>query len=102
MTEEIRHKLISMCPSTADQLLASSRRVAGGKSTTRSGTLLKRQIPIRTFSDWNDVVPGFFEADLVAHCGVDPSGRFLNSLVLIDIATSWTECFALLQRARQK
>lgn len=34
----------------------------------------------------------------MAHCGVDPSGRFLNTLVLIDIATSWTECFALLQK----
>lgn len=98
VTEEVRDKLLSMCPATADQLLASERRVAGGKSTTRSGTLLKRQVPIRTFSDWNDVVPGFFEADLVAHCGVDPSGRFLNSLVLIDIATCWTECFALLQK----
>lgn len=98
LTEEIRAKLLTMSPSTADQLLATERRVAGEKSTTRSGTLLKRQIPIRTFSDWNDVEPGFFEADLVAHCGVDPSGRFLNTLVLIDIATSWTECFALLQK----
>lgn len=98
VTDEVRVKLLSMCPSTADQVLASERRVAGGRSTTRSGTLLKRQIPIRTFSDWNDVEPGFFEADLVAHCGVDPGGRFLNTLVLIDIATSWTECFALLQK----
>jgi hypothetical protein len=98
LTEEVRKKLLSMCPATADQLLSSERRVAGGRSTTRSGTLLKRQIPIRTFSDWNDIVPGFFEADLVAHCGVDVSGRFLNSLVMIDIATSWTECFALLQK----
>ena len=98
VTEEVRAKLLSMCPATADQLLASERRVAGGRSTTRSGTLLKRQIPIRTFSDWNDVVPGFFEADLVAHCGDNTSGRYLNSLVLIDIATAWTECFALLQK----
>ncbi len=98
LTEEIRNKVLSMCPATADQLLSSERRAAGGKSTTRSGALLKRQIPIRTFSDWNDVVPGFFEADLVAHCGTDASGRFLNSLVMIDIATSWTECFALLQK----
>ncbi len=99
VTPAVREKLLSMCPATADQLLASERRVSRGKSTTRSGTLLKRQIPIRTFSDWNDVEPGFFEADLVAHCGVDPSGRFLNTLVLVDIATSWLECFALLQKS---
>jgi len=98
VTEEVRCKLLTMCAATADQLLASERRGAGGKSTTRSGTLLKRQIPIRTFSDWNDVVPGFFEADLVAHCGDNTGGKYLNSLVLIDIATAWTECFALLQK----
>jgi hypothetical protein len=49
LTEEVRNKLLSMCPATADQLLSSERRIAGGRSTTRSGTLLKRQIPIRTF-----------------------------------------------------
>ena len=42
---------------------------ARGISTTRSGTLLKKQIPIRTFQDWNEAKPGFLEADLVAHCG---------------------------------
>ena len=98
VTEEVRDKLLSMCPATADQLLAAERRVTSGRSTTRSGKLLKRQVPIRTFSDWNDVVPGFFEADLVAHCGDNTSGQYLNSLVMIDIATSWTECFALLQK----
>ena len=32
--------------------------------------LLKHQVPVRTFSDWSDLKPGFFEGDLVAHCGV--------------------------------
>jgi hypothetical protein len=40
--------------------------------------------------------PGFFEADLVAHCGESMEGFFLNTLVLTDIATGWTECVALL------
>jgi hypothetical protein len=94
----VKAKLLTLCPATADKLLASERRGPRGKTTTRSGKLLKRQIPVRTFSDWNDVVPGFFEADLVAHCGIDASGSFLNTLVLIDIATSWTECFALTKK----
>jgi hypothetical protein len=98
---DIRRKLLTMCSATADQLLASERKSGQGKSTTRSGALLKRQIPVRTFSEWNDVVPGFFEADLVAHCGSDTSGAFLNTLVLTDIATSWTECFALLRRSEE-
>jgi len=37
-----------------------SQRKAGqhGLSTTRAGTLLKQQIPIRTFKEWNETQPG--------------------------------------------
>lgn len=100
LTKRIRRPLLEMSPGTVDKLLASERK-AGGKSktTTRPGGLLKRQIPIRTFAEWNDVVPGFFEADLVAHCGGNVEGKFLNSLVLTDIPTGWTDFFALLQKS---
>jgi hypothetical protein len=99
LTDEVRTKLLKICPATADKLLASERKFYGrGLTTTRSGKLLKRQISVRTFADWNDVEPGFFEADLVAHCGDTITGSFLNSLVLTDIATAWTECFALLNK----
>jgi hypothetical protein len=60
--------------------------------------LLKHQVPIRTYADWNETGPGFFEADLVAHCGSSAAGAFLWSLVLTDIATGWTECLALRHR----
>jgi hypothetical protein len=99
LPEDVKKKLLSLSADTADRLLANERKSDNrGRSTTRPGKLLKRQIPIRTFTDWNDVVPGFFEADLVAHCGTNASGQFLNSLVITDIATAWTECFALLRR----
>lgn len=65
-------------------------------STTRGGSLLKKHIKIRTFSDWNEIIPGFIEADLVAHCGGNVSGSFLNTLVLTDIVTGWTEFMPLL------
>jgi len=58
-----------------------------GISTTRSGTLLKKQIPIRTFQDWNETKPGFLEADLVAHCGTQAEGAYLYTLTLTDVAT---------------
>lgn len=61
----------------------------------RSGKPLKHQVPVRTFSDWNDASPGFFETDLVAHCGTSAEGSFLSRLVLTDVATGWTECLAL-------
>jgi len=42
------------------------------RATTKPGTLLKHQIPIRTFSDWDEARPGFVEVDLVSHDGGTP------------------------------
>lgn len=72
-----------------------------GISTTRAGTLLKKQIPIRTFQDWNETTPGFMEADLVAHCGTQVDGSYLFTLTLTDVATGWTECLPLLARGQE-
>jgi hypothetical protein len=72
-----------------------------GISTTREGTLLKHQIPIRTFQNWNETQPGFLEADLVAHCGIQADGGYLYTLTLTDIATGWTECLPLLYRSQE-
>jgi hypothetical protein len=72
-----------------------------GLCTTRAGTLLKQQIPIRTFQEWNESRPGFLEADLVAHCGTDSEGGYLYTLTLTDVATGWTECLALLYRSQE-
>ncbi|MDX0993325.1 ISNCY family transposase, partial [Sinorhizobium medicae] len=54
--------------------------------------------PIRTSADWDNPAPGFVEADLVAHCGPSARGSFIQTLVLTDIATGWTECAPLLVR----
>jgi hypothetical protein len=76
ITEECRSQLLSMSAVTADRLLSSQRKLGQrGLSTTRAGTLLKQQIPIRTFQEWNETQPGFLEADLVAHCGALPHGK---------------------------
>jgi hypothetical protein len=55
-------------------------------------------VPVRTFNDWNDPEPGFCEADLVAHSGPVTNGSFIQTLVLTDIATGWTECAPLIVR----
>jgi hypothetical protein len=60
--------------------------------------LLKHSIPVRTFTEWDDVVPGFVEIDLVAHCGETVAGQYLNTLTATDIATGWTECLVLRER----
>lgn len=102
LTQEVRTKLSNISTGTIDSLLKSERIKLGNcVTTTRSGSLLKKQIKIRTFADWDNVVPGFFEADLVAHCGGSPSGSFLNTLTLTDISSGWTECLALLCKNKE-
>lgn len=95
-----RNKLISISAATIDRILEPHRKQYNGHgiSTTKPGALLKQQIPVRTFADWTENKPGFFEADLVAHCGGNPGGAFLYSLVLTDVATGWIECLPLLSK----
>ena len=61
-----------------------------GRSHTKPGSLLKSQIPIRTWAEWDDAVPGFVEIDLVGHEGGNASGEFCFTLTVTDIATGWT------------
>jgi hypothetical protein len=102
LEDEVRELLLAMSVSTAKRLLAATRRQEQphGRSTTESGVLLKRHIPVRTCNDWNETKPGFCEGDLVSHCGPSVGGEFLNTLVLTDIATGSTECLALLHRSQ--
>jgi hypothetical protein len=98
LTDEVREKLLQLSPATVDRLLKETRRISGrGVGATRSGNLLKHQIPVRTFADWDDLKPGFLEADLVAHCGTSTGGAYLSTLTLTAVATTWTECLALLR-----
>lgn len=100
LSDEIRTKLLSLSPATIDRLLKDERaKHPRGKSTTRPGNLLKQRIAVRTFADWKDTEPGFFEADLVAHCGDHVDGSFLNTLVLTDISSCWTEFAPLLRKS---
>src|SRR6202165_4303440 len=102
LSEECRRQLLFMSAATADRPLRSQRkRGQRGLSTTRSGTLLKQQVPVRTFEEWEETRPGFLEADLVAHCGTDIEGGYLYTLTLTDVATGWTECLPLLYRSQE-
>src|SRR5690606_28388555 len=63
---------------------------------TGVGSAIRRSVPVRTFADWHDPAPGYFEVDMVEHCGgPKQDGNFVHSLVLTDVATGWTECVAL-------
>ena len=95
-------QLYRMSPSTIDRLLRPHRRLGGrrGLTTTRPGSLLKSSIPIRTFADWQENKSGFMEVDLVAHCGDSTEGFYLNTLCAVDVASGWTECLPVWEKAR--
>jgi hypothetical protein len=91
-----------MSCSTIDRCLAPARfNRPRGLSTTKPGTLLKKNIPVRTFTDWNEDIPGFLEVDLVAHCGDSTAGQYLNTLTCTDLCTGWTEPVALPRRSQE-
>ena len=94
----IRPKLMGMSASTIDRLLREIRTVGGRRRVRRMPTALRKSVPIRTFADWDDPVPGFMEMDLVAHCGDLAAGSFVHTLTLTDISSGWTECVPLLVR----
>jgi len=89
LTRQVKEKLLTISPATIDRLLAPIRKKQQikGKSTTRPGSLLKKSIPIRTFSQWDDKRPGFFEVDLVSHDGGNLRGDVIQSVNFTDIAT---------------
>ena len=102
LSEEHRRLLLSMSAATADCLLQAHRYThPRGLSTTKAGPLLKQQIPIRTFAQWDEAKPGFLEVDLVAHCGGRLQGGCLYTITLTDVATGWAECLPLLNRGRE-
>ena len=102
IADEVRKKLIEVSPATIDRLLAPVRKryQLKARSNTKPGTLLKHQIPIRTFSEWDEKRPGFVEVDLVSHNGGDPRGDYAQTLDMTDICTAWTETEAVKNKAQ--
>jgi hypothetical protein len=95
--------LASMSAATIDRRLAPERKKheLRGRSHTKPGSLLKSQIPIRTWADWDDAQPGFVEIDLVGHEGGNASGEHAYTLTVTDIATGWTENRSVRNKARK-
>ena len=97
----VKAKLLAMSVSTAHRLLCRAKRQSDrGISTTLPGTLLRQQIPVRTYEDWSENRPGFFEVDLVAHCGGTAAGDYCYTLTATDICTGWTEREPIANRSK--
>ena len=117
LEDKLRQRVLSASPATIDRLLAPCRVALGsrGRCGTRPGTLLRKQIPVRT-EHWDVEGPGWIEADTVAHCGESMGGelpapagaalraafgrlshsvRLVWSLTMTDVHTQWTETRAV-------
>jgi len=97
----IRDQLLAISPATIDRLLKPVRKqyTLKGRAHTKPGTLLKHQIPMRTFAEWNDAQPGFLEMDLVGHDGGNVQGDYCFTLDMTDVASGWSEQIAVANKA---
>ena len=100
LDEATRAKLLEVSAATIDRLLAGVRLAAGSgrRRPAGFGSAVRRSVPIRTFNDWDNPAPGWVEVDFVAHSGTTVSGAFVQTMVLTDVATGWTECIPIVVR----
>ena len=100
----VRRQVEEMSAATVDRLLKPHRRRGLRRpfGTTKPGSLLKAAISIRTFTEWDEGLPGFLEMDLVAHCGDSTEGFYLNTLSTVDVATGWVECRGVFGKGQER
>jgi len=98
VVQALRH----ISPATTDRVLKPVRAKYGkhGRSITKPGRLLRKQIPIAT-NQWDESRPGFLEADMVAHCGDMTAGMYVSILDLVDITNGWIEQRAVLGKGER-
>jgi hypothetical protein len=102
LSKDTKELLLKISSASIDRCLRPIRiKTPHGLSTTKPGSLLKNQIPVHTFTEWDEEQPGFLEIDLVAHCGNTTEGQYLNTLTCTDICTGWTEVTALRHRSQE-
>ncbi len=89
--DSVKVKLLKISAATIDRRLEKFRMFRHKKvfSTTKPGSLLKKNIPIKT-SSWDETRLGFGELDTVAHCGSNAAGEFIFTLTYTDICSQWT------------
>lgn len=80
----VRELVQAASPATIDRLLESVRTTASHRKKRKRATKPGKQIPIRTFADWKDPVPGILEIDFVSHGGTAMQGVLLWSFVATD------------------
>ena len=99
LNPNVRSKLLAISPASIDRALRPVRKKAGSRRRSpKRRNRHHKAVPIRTFADWHGPDPGYLEIDLVAHCGGNMSGSFIQTLSVTDVATGWVEAIPLLAR----
>ncbi len=99
---EVYEKLGKISVPTLRRLLPPSERVATRMAHRRGkpkDSFAQRQLIPMCRLAWDTKEPGHFETDLVHHCGISASGQYVHTLQMLDVATGWSECVALLGRS---
>ena len=55
----VRQRVLKVSAATIDRLLASVRATAAGRKKRKKPTKPSQQVPVRTFADWNEPLPGY-------------------------------------------
>ncbi|MCX6762539.1 MAG: transposase [Candidatus Moranbacteria bacterium] len=99
----VKEKLLKVKSATIDRRLKKFRTLRHKKvfSTTKPGSMLKKNIPIKT-SSWDETRLGYGELDTVAHCGGSAAGEFIVSLTYTDICSQWTISEAVMGKAQKR
>lgn len=105
------HRVLALSPQLRQKLkeisLSSVRRHALGPGDApdrvappqrRTQTRWQQELPAGPIA-WDLTEPGHFEVDLVHHCGPAAQGEYVHTLQLIDVATGWSERYAILGRS---
>lgn len=101
-TDQQADLLMRMRAVTIDRKLTGERAklMPGGGSHTKPGTLLKTQIPVRTWTEWDDTVPGFVEMIWSAAREATASGSPASPW-RCRYLTAWTVYRSMREQSRQ-
>lgn len=87
LDSEVRKRLLKASAATIDRLLSPIRNRSKSRRKRRKSPRVSKQVPVRTFADWDGPNPGYFEIDFVAHCGGLMAGSFIHNLVATNVSS---------------
>jgi hypothetical protein len=102
LTPALDHQLTTISRATVGRLLKGMCRPTPRlpRRGPEQANRLRKTVPMGRLP-WQTSTPGWFEVDLVHHCGASTAGDYLHTLQLVDIATGWSERVAILGRGQQ-